>query len=72
MKTKTLVWNMPNGKKREVKVGDILLSHNGKTFFVTGWNEFDGTIEGTTTCKQHYFIKASANILKCEFVEGGV
>lgn len=69
---KTLVWNMPNGAKREVKVGDIMLNARGKAFCVTGWNENDGTVEGTSTCEHHYFIKASANILKCEFVEGGV
>jgi len=67
--TKQLLRKLPDGSIVEVKVGDILLNTRGKTFFETGWNETEGTVEGTSTCKQHYFLSAPAKILNCYFME---
>jgi hypothetical protein len=50
-----------------VNVGDTLLTTRGKTFYVTGWDEFSGTVHGTSTCEQHYFISAPAKVFGCNF-----
>jgi hypothetical protein len=66
---KVLLRRLPSGDVREVKVGDILLNTRGKTFFVTGWNETEGVVEGTSTCEQHYFLSVPAKIINCYFME---
>ena len=58
-----------NGKV--VNVGDILLTQRGKTFFVTGWDEFSGIVHGTSTCQQHYFVSAPAKVFGCNFATEG-
>ena len=70
MKTpKTLVWTMPNGNKREVKTGDVLINANGKTFYVTDWNEVTGVVNGVSTCEKHYFVRQKVKDINCQFTE---
>ena len=64
------VRTLPGNKRVPLNVGDVLLTTRGKTFFVTGWNEIEQTIQGQTTCEQHYFISAPASTLNCSVVEG--
>lgn len=66
---KALIWTLPNGTKREVHSGDILLGTNGKTFFVTDWNEVTGYVHGVSTCEKHYFVKQRIKDLNCHFTE---
>jgi len=66
---KQLVRTLPGNKRVVLNVGDTLLTARGKTFVVTGWNEFDQTIQGQTTCDQRYFVSAPASTFNCSFVE---
>jgi len=57
------------GKSYEVKVGDILLTQRGKTFFVTGWNTITETVEGITTDDVKLFVAGPAKLFNCVFKE---
>lgn len=52
---------------RVIDVGDTLLTPQGKTFYVTGWDEFTSVVNGTTCCEHHYFISAPARVFGCNF-----
>lgn len=66
---KALIWTMPNGHKREVNTGDVLVNASGKTFYVTDWNETAGTVHGVSTCEKHYFVKQKVKDINCHFTE---
>jgi hypothetical protein len=52
---------------RVINVGDTLLTTQGKTFYVTGWDEFSNIVYGTSCCEHHYFISAPAKVFGCNF-----
>lgn len=57
------------GVKKEVQVGDIVLTPRGKTAVVTGWDEFSTFVHVQTTCGQRYLISAPASTFGCWFAE---
>jgi hypothetical protein len=36
-----------------------------------GGDEFSGTVHGTSTCEQHYFVSAPAKVFGCNFATEG-
>jgi len=57
-----------NGKIEEVEVGDIVVDVRGKTYYVTGWDEFRSTMQATSTCENHYFLDVPAKNFNCYFI----
>lgn len=57
------------GKNYVVNTGDILLTQRGKTFFVTGWSEVSGVVEGVTTDEVKLFVSGPASMFGCHFAE---
>jgi len=57
------------GKNYMVNTGDILLTQRGKTFFVTGWDEVSGVVEGVTTDEVKLFVSGPASMFGCHFAE---
>lgn len=57
-----------NGKIEEVEVGDIVVDIRGKTYYVTGWDEFRSTMQATSTCENHYFLDVPAKNFNCYFI----
>jgi hypothetical protein len=57
-----------NGKVEELEVGDIVVDIRGKTYYVTGWDEFRSTVQATSTCENHYFVDVPAKNFNCYFI----
>jgi len=57
-----------NGKIEEVEVGDIVVDIRGKSYYVTGWDEFRSTVQATSTCENHYFLDVPAKNFNCYFI----
>ncbi len=58
-----------NGKTEQLEVGDIVVDIRGKTYYITGWDEFKSTVQATSMCENHYFIDVPARTFNCYFVE---
>ena len=56
------------GKVEEVEVGDIVVDPRGKTYYVTGWDEFRSTMQATSTCENHYYVEMPAKNFNCYFI----
>jgi len=58
-----------NGKTEVLEVGDVVVDIRGKTYYITGWDEFRSTIQATSMCENHYFVDVPARNFNCYFVE---
>jgi hypothetical protein len=58
-----------NGKTELIEVGDVVVDIRGKTYYVTGWDEFRSTVQATSMCENHYFVDVPAKTFNCYFVE---
>jgi hypothetical protein len=58
-----------NGKTEVLEVGDVVVDIRGKTYYITGWNEFKSTIQATSMCEGHYYVEVPARNFNCYFVE---
>ena len=58
-----------NGKTEQLEVGDIVVDIRGKTYYITGWDEFKNTVQATSMCEGHYFVDVPAKTFNCYFVE---
>jgi len=56
-----------NGKTEQLEVGDIVVDIRGKTYYVTGWDEFKSTVQATSMCENHYFVDVPARTFNCYF-----
>jgi len=57
------------GRVMEVNLGDTVVLTNGKRFYVTGWDEVQGYVHGTSMCEYKYFTSAPAETFGCYFGE---
>jgi len=53
----------------EVNLGDTVVTERGKRFYVTGWDEVQGYVHGTSMCEYKYFTSAPAECFGCYFGE---
>ena len=53
----------------EVNLGDTVVLTNGKRFYVTGWDEVQGYVHGTSMCPHKYFVSIPADMFGCYFAE---
>jgi len=58
-----------NGKIEQLEVGDVVVDIRGKTYYITGWDEYRSTIQATSMCENHYFVDVPARTFNCYFVE---
>lgn len=58
-----------NGKTEVLEVGDVVVDIRGKTYYITGWDEYRNTIQATSMCENHYFVDVPARTFNCYFVE---
>ena len=58
-----------NGKTEVLEVGDVVVDIRGKTYYITGWDEYRNTIQATSMCENHYFVDVPAKNFNCYFVE---
>jgi hypothetical protein len=59
------------GKNHEVNVGDVVVTEKGKRFYVTGWDDIQNFVHGTSMCEYKYFASAPAEAFGCYFAEAG-
>jgi hypothetical protein len=57
-----------NGKVEQLEVGDIVVDIRGKTYYITGWDEFRSTVQATSMCENHYFVDVPAKNFNCYFI----
>ena len=57
-----------NGKTEQLEVGDVVVDIRGKTYYITGWDEYRSTIQATSMCENHYFVDVPARTFNCYFV----
>jgi hypothetical protein len=57
-----------NGKTEVLEVGDVVVDIRGKTYYITGWDEYRSTIQATSMCESHYFVDVPAKTFNCYFI----
>jgi len=57
------------GRVMEVNLGDTVVLTNGKRFYVTGWDEVQGYVHGTSMCPHKYFVSIPVDMFGCYFAE---
>ena len=57
-----------NGKTEQLEVGDIVVDIRGKTYYITGWDEFKSTVQATSMCENRYFVDVPAKTFNCYFI----
>jgi hypothetical protein len=57
-----------NGKTEQLEVGDVVVDIRGKTYYITGWDEFKNTVQATSMCENHYFVDVPARTFNCYFI----
>jgi hypothetical protein len=67
--TMVLMRKYLNGKTEALEVGGIVVDIRGKTYYITGWDEFKSTVQATSMCEGHYFVDVPARTFNCYFVE---